>query len=148
MDLNLNGPAGHFHLAARAIILREGRILMVKARQGDGFYRHYYTVGGRVRFGETAAQAVEREVLEETGVAFQPERLLFIHEEFFERFHALGLIYLMKPNDAPVRSQTDDGESLEWLPIDQLGEYKVYPQFFPAELPRLTNEIKHFVTRE
>jgi len=147
MDLNLDGSAGHFHFAARAVILREGHVLMVKARQSNQFYSHY-TVGGRIRFGETAEQAIEREALEETGVAFKVERLLFVHEEFFERFHALGLICLMKPNDAAVRTQTDEGEELVWLPADRLAAYTVYPSFFKTELPSLTHEIKHFVTRD
>ena len=143
-DINLDCPDGHFHYAARAVIVRDGHVLMVKYKHKD----YYYSVGGRVRFGETAQQAVEREVLEETGVAFEAERLLFVHEEFFEKFQALFLFYLMKPNDQPVRAVTDEEESLVWLPVDRLGDYEIYPRFFPAELPRLTNEIKHFVTRD
>lgn len=33
--------------------------------------------------GETAEDAVKREVLEETGVAYEADRLAFIHENFF-----------------------------------------------------------------
>ena len=144
MDLNLYFPGGKFALVVRAVILREGRVLMVK----DSLGRYYYPVGGRVQFGETAAQAAEREAFEETGAAFKAERLLFVHENFFWDCHELCLFYLMKPSSAPVREMTDDGEALEWLPLDRLGEYKVYPQFFPAQLPGLTMEVKHFVTRE
>lgn len=35
--------------------------------------------------GETAEDAVKREVLEETGVAYEADRLAFIHENFFLR---------------------------------------------------------------
>lgn len=34
--------------------------------------------------GETAEQAVIREVYEETGIMYQIERLAFIHENFFD----------------------------------------------------------------
>jgi len=144
MDLNLYIPGGKFSLVVRAVILRGDCVLMVK----DSLGRYYYPVGGRVQFGETAAQAAAREAFEETGAAFEAQRLLFVHENFFEQSHELSLVYLMKPNAAPVRGMTDEGEALEWLPIDRLGEYKIYPQFFQAELPSLTIEIKHFVSKE
>ncbi|MDR2687584.1 MAG: NUDIX domain-containing protein [Oscillospiraceae bacterium] len=145
MDLTLPTPSGGaFNLTARVVILREGRVLMVKDLQE----RYYYPVGGRVQFGETAAQAAEREALEETGAALEAERLLFVHENFFWNCHEFCLFYLMKPGAAPVRAVTDDGEALEWLPVDRLGEYDIFPRFFPAELPRLTEQVKHFVTKE
>jgi len=145
MDITLPTPSGgKFSLVARAVILREGRILMVKELLG----RYYYPVGGRVQFGETAAQAAEREAFEETGAAFEAQRLLFVHENFFDQYHEMSLVYLMKPGDAPVRELTDEGEALEWLPVDRLGEYKIFPEFFPAQLPNLSMEVKHFVTEE
>jgi len=151
-DITLRGAEGQFNLAARAVILRGGKLLMVKDHLG----RYYYPIGGRVQLHETTAQAAEREALEETGAAFAAQRLLFIHENFFGEayepglgnHHELCLIYLMRHIAGEVRAVTDGGEELVWLPVDALGEYKVYPQFFPTELPRLTNEIQHFVTKE
>jgi 8-oxo-dGTP pyrophosphatase MutT (NUDIX family) len=151
-DISIRWPEGHFNFCARAVILQDGKVLLVK----DSLGRHYYPIGGRVQLHETAAQAAQREALEETGAAFAAQRLLFIHENFFGvayepglgNHHELCLIYLMRHIGGELRTVTDGGETLEWLPVDRLNEYKIYPQFFPAELPRLTNEIKHFVTRE
>ena len=36
-----------------------------------------YSVGGRVKFGETAQEAIVREVLEETGTQMEIDRLGF-----------------------------------------------------------------------
>lgn len=44
---------------------------------------YLYSVGGRIKFGETAEEAVIREVLEETSVRVAVDRLGFIHENYF-----------------------------------------------------------------
>ena len=46
-------------------------------------FDHLYSVGGRIKFGETAEEAVVREVFEETGREMGIDRLGFIHENFF-----------------------------------------------------------------
>ena len=69
---------GILNVRAGAIIMKDGKLLMV------GNDRDYlYSVGGRVKFGETAEEAVVREVLEETGVQMEIDRLGFVHENYF-----------------------------------------------------------------
>ena len=43
--------------------MKDDRFLMVENDRFD----HLYSVGGRIKFGETAEEAVVREVFEETG---------------------------------------------------------------------------------
>ena len=43
----------------------------------------YYSVGGRVKFGESLEKAVLREVKEETGIEAEIDRMAFVHENFF-----------------------------------------------------------------
>ena len=45
---------------------------------------YYYSVGGGVHLNETAEEAVIREVFEETGIHYEVDRLVFIHENFFQ----------------------------------------------------------------
>ena len=60
---------GILNIRVGAIIMKDGKILMV------GNDRDYlYSVGGRVKFGETAEEAVVREVFEETGVQMEIDR--------------------------------------------------------------------------
>lgn len=47
-------------------------------------FDHMYSVGGRIKFGETAEESVVREVFEETGMKMEIDRLGFIHENFFQ----------------------------------------------------------------
>ena len=49
----------------------------------NDLFDHMYSVGGRIKFGETAEEAVVREVFEETGIQMEIDRLGFVYENFF-----------------------------------------------------------------
>ena len=78
-DLCLSCGEGILNIRVGAIIMRDGKILMVGNENAD----YLYSVGGRIKFGETAKEAVVREVLEETGIKMEIDRLGFVHENFF-----------------------------------------------------------------
>ncbi|WP_242840374.1 NUDIX domain-containing protein [Ruminococcus albus] len=81
MNEDMTAPCGGglINIRVCAIIQKKGRLLM--AYSDDAGY--LYTVGGRVKFGETAEQAIVREVFEETGVKLGIDRLGFIQENYF-----------------------------------------------------------------
>jgi ADP-ribose pyrophosphatase YjhB (NUDIX family) len=54
-------------LAVSAAIFRDGKVLLVRRARPPGKGLHSLP-GGRVEFGETMAQALHREVAEETGL--------------------------------------------------------------------------------
>ncbi|MFJ6210645.1 NUDIX hydrolase [Lysinibacillus sp. NPDC092081] len=156
-DITFPTKDGVFNMRVGAIILRDGKVLMVKNNRDS----YYYSVGGRVKLQETLEEAVIRECFEETKVHFEVDRLVFIHENFFPlqsgtygetQFHEISFFYLMKSNEVEVMSEsyTSDGivESLEWLPISNLQDAFLFPEFFKSELTCLPAEIKHFVTVE
>ena len=58
-DITVNTADGMFNYRVGAIIVDSGEILMVK-NSGASFY---YTVGGRIQFGESAGEAVLRKHL-------------------------------------------------------------------------------------
>ena len=147
---------GKFNYRVGAIIIDSGEILMVK-NSGDSFY---YTVGGRIRFGESAQEAILREAFEETGIQLEVDRLAYIHENFFdmkndgEIYHELCLFFLLKQNSQLREMENDSfkedyGDVLyHWIPLDKLGDYHMYPEFFKAELLNVSDETKCFVTRD
>ena len=63
-DMCVTCDDGILNIRVGAIIMKNGKILMV----GNGRSNYLYSVGGRIKFGETAEEAVVREVYEETGV--------------------------------------------------------------------------------
>ena len=65
---------GRPFLAVSATIYRDGRVLLVRRARAPG--RDLFSLpGGVVEAGETLAEAVAREVLEETGLTIEPVEL-------------------------------------------------------------------------
>ena len=155
-DLCVKTEGGILNIRVGAIIMRDDKFLMVENDRFD----HLYSVGGRIKFGETAEQAVVREVFEETGVRMEVDRLGFVHENFFPGdslakrgniVHELSFFFYMKvPADfEPVCmsfTEGQDKEFLEWISADD--ERKYYPEFFKTELAEPVDYVKHFVTND
>ena len=156
-DITLPCEDGIVNLRVGAIIQKDGKILMV----GNKIRPEYlYSVGGRIKFGETAEDAVKREVFEETGIKMDVERLGFIHENYFygdsksnfgKLIYEISFFFYMKvPNDfTPIsNSFTEDNhkEFLCW--IDPNDDINYYPNFFKEELNNPQIGIKHFASDE
>lgn len=145
-----------FRYRAAAIIIEEGCILFV----GNQRENYLYSVGGGVHMGETAEEAVKREVYEETGVAYEIDRLAIIHENFFEgdgtleglQCHEVALYYLMKPRGTKeLHSNSYTGgvrEEMHWIPIEELDQYVAYPTFLKEKLGCIKEGIEHIVTHQ
>ena len=155
-DITLKCDDGFINIRVGAIIMKDGRFLMTGNNRED----YLYSVGGRIKFGETAKEAVIREVYEETGVKMEIDRLGFVHENCFygdapsnmgKPIYEISFFFYMKvPDDfEPVsESFTDDGseEYLKWVTFDE--ERTIYPQFFREELKNPQYTVKHMVTDE
>ena len=153
-DLCVAFDNGILNVRAGAIIVKDGKFLMVGNEKID----YLYTVGGRIKFGETAEEAVIREVYEETGVKMDIDRLGFIHENYFvgddpknlrKTVYEISFYFYMKtPEDfAPLSesfTEYDSKEHLRWVSPDE--EIKMYPEFFRSELKNPSDAVKHFVT--
>ena len=154
-DLCVPCGDGILNIRAGAIILRDGKVLMAGNERKD----YLYSVGGRLKLGETAAEAVVREVLEETGVRMEVDRLGFLHENYFygdspsnfgRLIYEISFFFYMKvpENFEPAcGSATEDGdrERLRWVAQDE--NVELYPAFFKTELQCPAEGVKHFVTR-
>ncbi len=156
-DMCVPCEGGLVNLRVGAIIMKDGQSLMVGNKRSP---EYLYSVGGRIQFGETAEEAVRREVREETGVDMEVDRLGFVHENYFygdaPRQHGEAdlrdiLLFLHEgpPDFAPIcGSFTEDGqkEFLHWVPIDTPVPY--YPGFFRTELLAPSREVKYFLNDE
>jgi len=153
MDLTFKTAEGRFNYRVGAIIINDGKLLVVKNNKST----YFYSVGGRVHFDETCEEAVQREVKEELGIDMEIDRLIFFHEQFFdekdskEHFHEISIYYLMKVTSKieEIRchslTENDIEEELIWIPIDNLKNHIVFPRFFATELINLPASMKSIV---
>ena len=137
-------------------LVKDGKILMV----GNERANYLYSVGGRIKFGETAEEAIVREVFEETGVKMEIDRLGFVHENYFygdsssklgKLIYEISFYFYMKvPSDfTPISdSFTEDNskEYLRWVSLNE--DIKMYPEFFRTELKNPKDTVKHFIKDE
>ena len=102
-------------------MIDDGRLLMIR-RGTEPEAGRWSVPGGRLELGETMADGVEREVLEETGVAVRCGELATL----LERFHDTGHLVIADFHAAPIGPATrpvagDDASEAAWVDVDQLG---------------------------
>lgn len=155
-DMTVACGSGYINIRVGAIIQKNNKFLMV----GNDSHDYLYSVGGRIKFGETAEEAIKREVFEETGIHMEIDRLGFIHENYFwgdspsnkgKLIYEISFFFYMKVPKGftpSCMSFTECGskERLEWVADDD--RRQIYPEFFRTELSKEHNGVKHFVSDE
>lgn len=117
---------------ARGILFRRGKVLLCR-NVGGGYV---YLPGGHVEFGETAAEALAREFLEETGRVVRVWNLRGAHDQVFvqkgKKRHEVSLIYAVTlQGDAAVRSLEED-IAFEWASVPALKRMDLRPRAHEA----------------
>ena len=110
-------------LAVAAIVTDEqGRVLLI--RRGHPPSAGRWTVpGGRVERGETLRQALERELLSETGLTAKPGPLAEVFELITDRYHYVILDYRMTEPRGELRAG-DDATDARFVALGDLPGYE------------------------
>ena len=104
---------------------------------------YLYSVGGRVKFGETAEEAVVREVWRKQAFRWKLIVLALCTKSISmgdapskrNKLYEISLIFYMKVPDAfaPVSESLAGGSKrTRWVSLDE--DIPMYPQFFKTEL--------------
>ena len=104
-------------LCVGAIVVEDGQLLLI--RRGRGPAQGEWSVpGGRVEDGELLAEAVVRELLEETGLEGVCGELIGWVERVGDGYHFVILdfgVTLLDPDAEPVAG--DDAAEAAWVPL-------------------------------
>ncbi|HZL88977.1 MAG TPA: NUDIX domain-containing protein [Pirellulaceae bacterium] len=127
---------GSIRTSARAIIQRDGKLFVIRYRDGHGDF--YALPGGAQRHGESLVDAVVREVAEETGAVIRAGGLRFVREcrgspqsrsipadlHQIELFFDCELVSLCGAAEVPDPGQ----DGCEWLTLAELRSRCFFPQ--------------------
>lgn len=114
-------------LTVGAIVVNQGRLLMIK--RGHEPHTGLWSIpGGRVEPGEYLADAVAREVKEETGLDVEVGGLLGILEVPGDP-HYVILDHVATCADNAEPRASDDAEDARWVDLDKVHELDCTPRF-------------------
>ena len=144
MDISFRAGNEKFNYRVCAIILNDGKILAMHDERSP----YFYLPGGRVKLGETAEEAVIREIEEELNITARIVRPLWLNQGFFKedvdglQYHEICIYFLMDVSDTPLLSQGNsfirhEGEhqhTFQWLKYEQLQHEYFYPMFLKKKI--------------
>lgn len=124
--------------SAKAIIIENGCLLTTRNR--DLFGDFFLLPGGGQHHGETMAEAVARECLEETGANIKVGRLALIREyisanhefaEFDKTIHQVEFMFICTLEETVGTHAISEFDSMQtgtaWLEIANLQQYRLFP---------------------
>ncbi len=111
-------------LCVGAVVVHDGSLLLV--RRGHGPAAGEWSVpGGRLERGETVAEAVVREVREETGLECVCGELLGWVERIGDDHHFVILDHVATVLEHGEPVAGDDAAEVRWVPLDELIELRL-----------------------
>ena len=119
----------HPRVGVGAVVLKEGRILLV--RRGAAPARGLWAIpGGGLKLGETLQEGAEREILEETGIVIRAGEPVFCCDTFTRdeegrlRFHYVIVDMAADYLSGEVKA-ADDALEARWISPEELGSLTV-----------------------
>lgn len=135
------------------ILIQNNKILVQKDKDGN----EYALPGGHVQIGEITADALVREYKEELGVVVDIKKLVWTEECFFEwndkKAHNFCFYYLIELRDGDldfagfIPHRDNENVVVGWLPLDEVIDVIIYPEFLKTEIDKIEERQKHFVTK-
>ena len=126
------GARGEIETIARGVCVKDGKVLLCRGKGAASTY----LPGGHIEFGETGAEALVREIKEETGLESTAGKLLGVVENSFlqhgEKHCEINLVYELSIANGDVEAQ-EDWIGFEWRPLAGLEAANL----LPAEMRRL-----------
>lgn len=125
--------------------------VLVQCNENESFYRF---PGGSIEFGETAKEAIIRELMEEYDLKIDVQELAVVNEHIFEwnneKGHHCTLIHwgtVQERVTNEIRHKEHENIILIWKSIEELKEKPTYPEGIVSYLEENNHNIVHFVSK-
>jgi len=158
-DILFKTPEAVFSYRVAGICVRDEKVLLQKPTNDTA----YAFPGGHVAFGETNAETLVREFMEETGATVNVGQLKWVEENFFpwgdKPCHQICLYYMVElvtdgvlSKNCAIGTESIEGRDFalefHWVPVSELDTIKVYPTGTPELMKKLCEDVQHFVNKE
>lgn len=152
LDIAWDCGKAKFRYRAAAVMTVSEKILIMR----DVGYSIWYLPGGKVRMGETAEEAVLRELHEELNVETKIVRPLWIHQNFFTEYgsgascHEICVYFLIDSAGTGldtagqpfVITEKEDTHYFEWVDFSELAGRNVCPEFLQKAVYQLPEHME------
>jgi len=152
MDMTFRMKEGTFNFRVAAIMVHEGKLLVMKSSDAP----YWYIPGGRVQLQEQAEKAILRELREELNITPAGVRPLWFVQNFYnedvnrEDYHELGLYFLADVEESGLLSRgrefyaAEEGKEniFRWVPFEELEDMYLYPLFIKREIYNLPEHLQ------
>lgn len=103
----------------------EERVLLVRTRKWSNLWG---IPGGKIKFGEPAIEALEREILEETGLAIMGIQFELVQDcihspEFYRDAHFVLLNYRARVQGEAAVRLNDEAQEFAWTTLNEASEW-------------------------
>ncbi|MEQ2529275.1 NUDIX domain-containing protein [Robertmurraya yapensis] len=155
MDVVFNTDIAIFNYRVAGVWIKNGHVLLHR----DVNEEIWSLPGGRVKLAEDSTTSIIREFQEELGLDIRIERLAWVVENFFEYrgkdFHEIGMYYLVSSEinsfefiNSPFYGNEGERLIYQWIPITELQEVELYPEFLRTALTKLPLATEHLIAKQ
>jgi 8-oxo-dGTP pyrophosphatase MutT (NUDIX family) len=149
VDIHKDSIPGAIRVAARAMIIEDGRLLVMTYRDDHGQW--CVTPGGGIAKLETLGQGLRREVHEELGIDIDPDDIVYVRELLGKTAkvmhggitgdtHQLEIFFRCKRRgEVRMGAKIDNFcTGFDWVPLHELEARNFFPR---ALAGRLVNDV-------
>ncbi len=114
-------------IIARALIEKDGKVLLCHGKGKD----NWFFPGGHIEEGESAPEALMRELDEELGATGSVHQFLGASENKFEidgkTIHEINLIFEVVLDDTDTYQSKEDHLEFDWFTYSEMEQMTVFP---------------------
>ncbi|MCF6228439.1 MAG: NUDIX domain-containing protein [Planctomycetes bacterium] len=145
VDAHKDSIAGAIRVAARALIIEDGKLLVIKYQDEKGSW--CCTPGGGIEKHETLGAGLRREIHEELGIKIFPDDIVYVrelmgskaevqHGGITDETHQLEIFFHCKREGEPQLGEKPDGYCVgfDWAPLDKLADWNFFPKSLAKRL--------------